>query len=189
MDSTLDNSTIVASWAGQFDNCYVTQDEADKYLVTKDWWSKLWSDATTLAKVACLIQATMDIDGVGRWFNEKFFVWQSLQFPRYTNVNGWLPSGLPDAAYYDYIQQDLDQLDMSRRVKKATCEQAFWIMRQGGVNDDLERQQAGISHFAETIGPIHESVSYVRGAAGQNLCKEAIQYLKVYLSQPKLVRA
>lgn len=172
--------TLIASWGGTQDNCYITVDEADDYIGNSvspghKVDPSAWENANEVQRASAILAATRDIDG-HVFAGQRQFHDQTLEFPR-------LPSG---EDYWPWVNRSLTEAntfniyltEQKRRVKAACAEQAFTYIREGERNEHLERQIAGIRSFSETVGPISESYSY--GGTSLSLTPEAMRLLMPY---------
>lgn len=178
--------TIVASWGGVGSNAYAEYSVVDSIITTTMIEYAAWTDATTTQREAAIISATRDIDTLN-YAGKKYYQEQRLAFPR----------GLPLMGNYarTYVTSSswtTTQLQMKTDVEYATAEQALWLLRIGGRNDDAERINRGITQYSETVGPISESVRYGSGGAASGavskLSPEARSYLSHWIVGRKIAR-
>lgn len=183
-------ATLVASWGGNADTCYVTLEEADDYIgsstiVGYKTDPTLWTDLTSIQKGRALLAATRDVDAAQNYIGRRQFYDQTLQFPRVPEGGEewpWVSSSVTAANTYNVYL-----LEQKRRVKAATVEQAYGVVRDGERDEHIERQLRGITSFSETIGPISESASY--GGTVLALIPESMEYLFPYVGYPALYRS
>ena len=168
-------SILVSTWGGSASNSYVAYTEAASFITTSIVDFAAWTNATTVQREAALIEATRDID-VLDFTGERYTSYQKLSFPRCFDWNTSVSTS------------DLDQVILKEQVQKAVSHQALWILRQSGRNTHAERIATGIAAISETIGPIHESVTYA-GRTSMRICPEAVSYLNQWLSARKVYRA
>jgi len=183
-------ATIIVSWGGLSDTCYVTLDEADDYIGSSTIMGykadpTIWTALSSVQKGRALLAATRDLDGASNYVGERQFYDQTLEFPRVPAGESrwpWVNRALTSANTYTiYLTEQ------KRRVKQAVIEQAYSLVRDGERDEHIERQLKGISSFSESIGPISESASY--GRTILSLCPEAVEQLMPYFGFPELVRA
>ena len=179
--------TIVASWGGIADTCYLTVEEADSIAGGKIDADK-WTALNAIQKRNALITATRVLDHARSWRGCLYFYNQSLKFPRALDERSSIGASEPDSAYYDWLTTDLEQQRMKVNVKLATFEQALWLVRLGGFDKHAENQARGIASYSESYGSVSESTSYDGTRSAGKLCPEAQQLMREYFGQPKLVR-
>jgi len=182
-------ASLISSWGGSTDTVYATVDEADAYIGSSTIVGyksdpTIWTILSTVAKGRALLAATRDIDGAALYVGERQFFNQTLEFPRLApSISRW-PWGT--SVYTDVNTYNIYLSEQQRRVKSATIEQAYALVRDGERNEHIERQLFGIRSFSETIGPISESASY--GGTILSLIPESMELLLPYIGTPELVR-
>lgn len=180
-------ATLISSWAGMYDTSYVTEAEMNAFVATKYKKRDIWDDLDSDNQVSALLSATQDIDNAYSWLGERYFYYQALQFPRAITFS---PNfGAPDNTFYELLTVSQEQMDQQRRVKRATMEQALWIISLEGNDIHAQNRARGITSYSESQGSVSESYSYKGGAiSGNTLCPEAQKLLRCYTTKPKLLR-
>lgn len=173
-------ATIISSWGGPGSNCYCEVTSASAYFETKVGDLSMWTDASTAQQIASLIQATRLIDA-NPWRGTKYYWDQRLEFPRTLFDEGdnrfTTSLGTPYALEYAQMQED---------VIAACAEQAFWLIKNSGVDELRELQDRGVKSYSESIGKISES--YTFNTAGARLMADSSLLLRKYRSSPRVVR-
>ena len=132
-------STLDATASGTSSNCYVTLAEANQYFSDRPG-SSTWTSATDDEKNQSLLFATKIIDKLNFFRGEKTDPDQALAFPR-----KYLPDPDPDVKYTSDAlrlrERYLDDTTVPDRVKYATYEQAFSVLKEPARFEDPELQQ------------------------------------------------
>ena len=174
-------ATLITSWGGIGDTSYVTLDEAKDYIGSNTIVGyksdpTIWTNISTVAQARALLAATNDVDNAAHYIGERQFYDQTLEFPRVPAGETqwpWINRALTTANTYNiYLTEQ------KRRVKQATIEQAYSIVRDGDHDEHLARRLKGISSYSESTGPISESYSY--GRTVLSLCPEAMLLIQPY---------
>jgi len=175
--------SLISSWGGNLDTIYALIEEADDYIGSDVAFGykadpTIWTALNSIQKGRYLLAATRAVDNSQSYVGTRQREDQTLEFPRVPegagmNVWPWVNTALTEANTYNaYLTEQ------KRRVKQATIEQAYSIVRDGDRDEHRERQIKGIKSFSESIGPISESASY--GGHVLPLCPEAMELLSPY---------
>jgi hypothetical protein len=175
-------SPIEATWGGTAANCYLSLVEANAFITSSILDSSAWTDATEAQRVAALLEATRDIDAF-EYLGMRYFADQMLEFPREFRAK-WPWNRVQLAITTESIEQQR----MKKAVQNACCQQALWLLRQGGRDMHRERIASGVRSYSEVIGESEESFSYFPSASGSKLSSEAASILKQYRGQKTVFR-
>ena len=176
-------ASLVASWGGVADNCYVLHSDASSFIVSGVLDKAAWTDATTDIQATALQEATRDID-TRNWFGDRYYYNQALLFPRQMNVAFPWNRTWDGSTIFD-VEQTRQRVD----VQRATALQAIWLLQNSGKNIHAERMALGIRAISESVGPVKEWVQYA-GAHGINrLCQQASGILQPYVVGRSIYRA
>lgn len=157
---TLD-TTLINSYGGHGSNVYCSLQEAAAFFTQSMIDMSAWTSISTLQQMSAILEATRQIDSF-QWIGHRFFVWQTLQFPRTTRpIFPWNSSIPPSVFNYEQERQAMD-------VKRANCIQALYLVRMNGRNIHLERRQQGVTAASQSVGPVHEYFRY-NNATPQNV--------------------
>ena len=183
--------TLITTWGGSTSNSYLSASEATTMagLYKLSTEIKPWDDATTSDVEVALIRATSDIDNTFTYLGKRREYQQQLEFPRQIPEMSFpFSTSNPDILTDDEVQRMMEE-----RVKKATFEQAFYIIKNSAGEAEVQemhrqRQNMGIRGYGESLGPVSESYSY--GAPGDfiTIAPKTWEHLQWYIEPPKLVR-
>ena len=178
---------IISTYGGSNSNSYVSLVDATSYIGASKIFFDDWTLNSTVQEMA-LVQATRDIDG-RNWLGNQWFYYQMLEFPRVPPgavfPYGTVSRAEPDQTFVNLTETDEYQRKMKLRVAFATCEQAFWRLRNGGFLSHREAQFQGIRSQGRSLR-FSESFSY--GDPDQVLCAEAWDLLRYYRGTPRVLR-
>jgi len=178
---------ISSPWGGSLNNCYSLLEMANSYIRTAKIFFDEWLEFKE-KQPAALITATQQIDAQN-WSGEKWFYNQLLEFPRF-DPEGEFPYGsysraAPDLTFAQLSETDEYLRQQRIRVQIACAEQAFFLLRQRGINAHREDQYHGIRSQSRG-GRVAESFGY--GDPDLVLCPEAWDQLRPYVGSMRVVR-
>lgn len=175
--------TLISSWGGPGSNSYPSLTEANSFITTGILDHEAWDAATQQRREAALIEATRSVDS-RQYIGVRYNYDQVLEFPRQMSFAfPWNRTNTSSTVF------STTHARMEADVKKAVCEQALFLLRNGGRDFHAENRAAGITEYTETTGPVHEKVVYSgRGANAGGLCQSALSYLSEWLTSRRVVR-
>lgn len=179
-------ATVVSSWGGYGSNSYVSLTDASSYITNSIIANTSWHTATPIQKVAALLEATRDIDSLN-FIGERYYYDQSLSCPRELAIS-WPYNRTSTSSTVFSISYEQQRED----IRRATCHQAVWLLRNSGINSRAEEVAAGIISSSKRIGPIAESYEYGKGAIAtskQPVCLDAMRFVKRWITSARVVRA
>lgn len=177
------DTALVNSYGGYGSNCYVNAAEFAAFMAQSMEDPTAYTLATTPQRMSSILEATRQIDTM-QYVGHRYFVWQSLMFPR--RMRGSFPwySSIPPSSY-NYEQQR-----MAMDVKRANCIQALYILRNGGRNVHLERRVNGIAATSQEVGPVREFYKYnqLAGPPSTILSADTMAVLCSWMTQRRILR-
>jgi len=175
--------TLVASWGGSGDNCYVSLTDATSFVSNTIIDDDAWTVATTDTRAKALILATYDINAYN-YDGQRLYYDQILEFPRIPPGEEPFPWGQVISATSTW---NIYQAEMKRTVEQACCYQALFILKYSGkrtIHQEFKSQ--GIYSVSKSAGGVSESYSYRDGI--NRLCPEASSLLAAYRVGPRILR-
>lgn len=161
---------ILKSDSTKLNGSYVTLEEADDYfnnLLGGEQWAEIEDDI----KIKALITATMQIDSLN-FIGFKLNPNQPLAFPRVSRP-------LTDTELIKYQSR---KVDIPIEVKKATLEQAFWLIKQNTqsrTDEYANMQEHNIKSYA--VGDVRIDFDLERYNKAQGIYLGAKSLLNKYL--------
>ena len=180
---------IHSPWGGAGNNSYVGLTAADSILATATINYEAWTNATVPQREASLIAATRQIDAL-QYIGSRYYYDQMLEFPR--ELNRRFPYNLTVSVS---PSTDVEQFRQQYHVEIACALQALELLKNKGVNSDVENQARGIQSWSESLGPMSQSVNYGNSSAGSArspervLNREALSYLADWKTSRRIFRA
>lgn len=160
---------IIKSDMTRLNGSYVTVEEADDYF-SNLLVAEAWENAEDDIKVRALRTATSQIDSLN-FIGFKLKPDQPLAFPR---INRPLTD-------MELIKYQTRVVDIPQDVKKATLEQALWLIKQvtQSSNEYAEMQAQNIKSY--TVGDVSISFDLERHNNAQGICLSAKTLISKYL--------
>lgn len=160
---------IIKSDATKLNGSYVTVEEADDYF-SNLLGAEAWENAEADIKAKALKTATSQIDSLN-FIGFKLKPDQPLAFPR---INRQLSD-------MELIKYQTRAVDIPSDIKKATLEQALWLIKQIAQSSDeyAEMQSQNIKNY--TVGDISITFDLERHNNAQGICLSAKTLINKYL--------
>lgn len=174
--------TVTATYGGNASNAYVDHAMANSFLTTAVPVFKAWTDTTTVAREAAIIQATQDVDS-RNYIGGRYYYDQTLEFPREIRVSyPWNRTATSSTVF------DVTYARMENDVKFATCVQALWRLRFAN-SEHQDNRAFGIKAVSRRVGPIQDTFSYQEGSGAViRLSPEALSYLAEWMTSKPIYR-
>ena len=178
-------SELDATYGGRTADAYLSLEDASAWIRENILRPAPWVNAGDPDRTIALREAARLIDSASRWKGEPYFYFQLRAFPRVEGAPATGSRAEPDATFLNLLETNEFLRQQKINVRAAACEQAVYVLGQGGEDASRDEQFQGI----RSVSRGHRmSESFGYDGTHLVICPRAWNYLAPYAGGARLLR-